>query len=173
MSQRPIDQSDCKITAVSHGQESQTMNRLVESCTGVMIILKSFRHSDQGKWSLNHSGTLSHWLKKERSSRSHAMESLGWVMAEIDQYLWLQQVINYSDVIRRSPMTLIEFWHQKSLRKSIGKMCSNIFPTFETELELGWLAGTGVGVTDARVLAKSGRLAPTSHALEENFRWIE
>ena len=46
MSQRPIDQSDCLITGVSHGQESQAMNRLGESCTGVMIILKS------------HSGTL-------------------------------------------------------------------------------------------------------------------
>ena len=52
-------------------------------------------------------------------------------------------------------------------------MCSNIFPTFESELELGWVAGTGAGVTDARVLAKSGRLALTSHALEVNFRWIE
>ena len=50
MSQRLIDQSDCKITAMSHGQESQTMNRLVESCTGVMIVFEeSFRHSDQGK----------------------------------------------------------------------------------------------------------------------------
>ena len=52
-------------------------------------------------------------------------------------------------------------------------MCSNIFPAFESELELGWVTGTGAGVTDVRVLARSGKLALTSHTLEENFRWIE
>ena len=31
-------------------------------------------------------------------------------------------------------------------------MCSNIFPTFESELELGWVASTGAGVTDVQVV---------------------
>ena len=44
-------------------------------------------------------------------------------------------------------MTTFESCHQKSLRKSIGKMCSNIFPTFESELEHGRVTGTGGGVT--------------------------